>query len=174
MLYLKPANTEDAKKEWQYTRQLPADENGFTNDYPDISWEAYRDHALPELIDWSVGKNLPEDYVPCTTFFLWNDDDIVGIFRIRHCLNSFLRAYHGHIGYGIGKAYRGRGYAAAGLQLAIEQCRAIIKEDEIYLSVHKDNPASLRVQIKCGAYIDHEDEDNYYTRIPLRASGAEH
>ena len=31
--------------------------------------------------------------------------------------------------------------------------------------VHKDNPASLRVQMKNGAYIHHEDERESYTRI---------
>ena len=41
-----------------------------------------------------------------------------------------------------------------------------IKEDEIYLSVHKDNPASLKVQLKNGASIVGETEEektiNYY------------
>jgi hypothetical protein len=41
----------------------------------------------------------------------------------------------------------------------------MIKEDEIYMSIHKDNPASLRAQIKNGAYIHHEDEKEFYTRV---------
>ena len=41
----------------------------------------------------------------------------------------------------------------------------MIREDEIYMSVHKDNPASLKVQMKNGAYIHHEDEQEIYTRI---------
>ena len=32
----------------------------------------------------------------------------------------------------------------------------VVPEDEIFLSVHKDNPASLRVQMKNGAYIHGE------------------
>ncbi len=40
-----------------------------------------------------------------------------------------------------------------------------IPEDEIYMSVHKDNPASLKVQLKNGAYIHHENDKEYYTRI---------
>ena len=35
------------------------------------------------------------------------------------------------------------------------------------MSVLKDNPASLRVQQKNGAYIHHSDEKQYYTRIKL-------
>lgn len=40
-----------------------------------------------------------------------------------------------------------------------------LTEDEIYLSVHKENIASLKAQLKNGAYIHHEDEKEYYTRI---------
>lgn len=65
---------------------------------------------------------------------------IVGLFKIRHYLNDFLRKGAGHIGYGILPEYRGKGYAKKGLVLAIEKCKEIIKENEIYLSVHKDTP----------------------------------
>ncbi len=34
------------------------------------------------------------------------------------------------------------------LRLTIEKAKEIIPENEIYLSVHKDNPASLKVQKK--------------------------
>ena len=51
------------------------------------------------------------------------------------------------------------------MKLTIEKAWEIIKEDEIYMSVHKDNPASLQVQKANGAYIHHEDDAEYYTRI---------
>ena len=38
---------------------------------------------------------------------------------------------------------------------------------EVYMSVNKDNPASLRVQMKNGAYIHHENETKFFTRINL-------
>lgn len=168
MIELRPANEIDAKKEWKYTSELPEDENGFTNNYHGIGWEEYRDDVLPRIIGWAEGKDLPENFVPQTTYFLWDEEEIVGLFRIRHYLNDFLRECHGHIGYGIGRKYRGKGYATEGLRLAIQECRSLIPEDEIYLSVYKDNPASLHVQQKCGAYIVREDEKYYYTRIPLK------
>lgn len=71
-----------------------------------------------------------------------------GLFRVRHYLNDALRSGGGHIGYGIRDKYRGRGYATKGLALTIEKARELVAEDELYLSVHKDNPASLRVQEK--------------------------
>ncbi|MCR5754624.1 MAG: GNAT family N-acetyltransferase [Acetatifactor sp.] len=165
MLYLKAANLEDIEKEYDFITNLPADENGFTNPFCGCSYEEFETKILPGYIDHAKGLNLQAGYVPGTQFFLWDDDIIVGLFRIRHYLNDFLAGGPGHIGYGIRKEYRGKGYATKGLKLTIEKAWTIIPEDEIYLSVHKDNPASLQVQLKNGAYIHHEDEKEYFTRI---------
>ncbi|MBR3769903.1 MAG: GNAT family N-acetyltransferase [Lachnospiraceae bacterium] len=167
MLYLKAVNWEDIEQEYLFTTNQLADENGFTNKYEGVSREEFEKVVLPRLINNSKGIDLPEGYVPGTEFFLWEDDEIVGLFRIRHELNDFLREGAGHIGYGIKKEHRGKGYATKGLALTIEKAKEIIKEDEIYMSVHKDNPTSLQVQLKNGAYIHHEDDKEYYTRIKL-------
>ena len=42
-----------------------------------------------------------------------------------------------------------------------------IEEDEIYMSVNKDNTYSLKTQLNCGAYIFNENEDHYFTRIKI-------
>jgi len=113
------------------------------------------------------GIDLPDGYVPDTAYVLVDKDHYVGLFNLRHYLNDALKEGAGHIGYGICKSYRGQGYATAGLALVIEEAKKIIPEDEIYISVHKNNPASLTVQKKNGAIIHHEDEFNYYTRIKI-------
>ena len=165
MLYLKAANLDDWEKEYDFIANTPEDENGFTNSNFGCTKEEFKNLILPQFIDQSKGINLPNGYVPSTEYFLWDDDQIVGLFRIRHYLNDFLRDGAGHIGYGIRKEFRGKGYATKGLKLTIEEALKIIPEDEIYMSVHKDNPASLQVQLKNGAYIHHEDDKEYYTRI---------
>ena len=169
MLYLKAANLEDADEEYNAIIKFPRNENGFENKYSDVSKEEFVKTIIPELINRSNGIDLPDGHVPDTYFFLWGDNKIVGLFKIRHYLNDFLRKGAGHIGYGILPDYRGHGYATEGLKLAIEEAKKIIPEDEIYLSVHKDNPASLKVQQKCGAYIVGESEDGaeYLTRIKI-------
>ena len=43
--------------------------------------------------------------------------------------------------------------------------KEIVPEEEIYLRVNKNNPASLCVQLHNGGYIEGEDEDKYYVRI---------
>ncbi|MBQ8176589.1 MAG: GNAT family N-acetyltransferase [Oscillospiraceae bacterium] len=165
MVYLKEANFDDIEKEYVFVRDMPEDENGLTNPWHGVSRKEFEQTALKAMIDSAKGVNLPEGYVPETFFFLWNDDEIVGQFRIRHYLCKPLIEGAGHIGYFIGKAFRGNGYATEGLRLTLLEAAKIVPEDEIYLRVNKSNPASLRVMLKNGGYIHHEDEDKYYVRI---------
>ncbi len=165
MLRLKEVNIEDFEEEYKAISTFPKDENGFVNDYYGVSKDEFKNVVIPKLINNSLGIDLAEGRVPDTYFFLWDDDKIVGLFKIRHYLNDYLAKGAGHVGYGILPQYRGMGYATKGLKLAREICKTLIKEDEIYLSVHKDNPASWKVQENNGAYIVGETEDEYLTRI---------
>ena len=165
MVYLKEANREDAEKEYLFVRNIPQDENGFTNKWHGCSRETFEREALPEMIGFSKGENLPEGFVPETFLFLWEDDTVIGQFRIRHYLCESLRTGAGHIGYYIGKAFRGQGYGAEGLRLTLELARNIVLEEEFYLRVNSDNPASLRVMLKNGGRIVAEDAEKIYVRI---------
>lgn len=50
-------------------------------------------------------------------------------------------------GYSIRREFHGRGYVTEGPGPAIEKATLIIPEEEIYLSVNKDNPASLHFML---------------------------
>ena len=165
MLYLKEINDKDIEEEFLFVRDIPIDENGFTNKWNGITREDFENKALKEMIAFSKGENLPDGFVPETFLFLWNDDEIVGQFRIRHYLCESLKTGGGHIGYFIGRNFRGKGFAKEGLRLTLEIARAIIPENEIYLRVNKSNPASLKVMLQNGGYVKYEDEHNYYVRI---------
>lgn len=169
MLYLKKVNLNDIDEEYKIIKIMPKDENGFVNEFYGASKEEFTEVIVPTLIRNSEGLDLPEGYVPQTYFFLWNDDKVVGLFKIRHYLNDFLRNGPGHIGYGLLPEYRGKGYATEGLKLAIDEASKIVPEEELYFSVHKDNIASLRVLQKCGAYIIGETSDgiDYLARIKI-------
>ena len=117
------------------------------------------------MLDFEAGRNLPDGFVPETFLFLWNGDEIVGQFRIRHHLCQSLRTGAGHIGYFIAGPFRGKGYAKEGLRQTLDLARQIIPEEEFYLRVNKDNPASLRVMLSNGGYIVRGDESRYYVRI---------
>ena len=166
MIYLKKANPADADKEWQFVRDMPEAENGLINNWHGISREGFTGKALPAMLAFAEGIGLPDGYVPETFFFLWEDDTIVGQFRIRHYLCESLRTGAGHIGYFIAKPFRGKGYGTEGLRLTLEEARAIVPEKEIYLRVNRDNPASLHVMLKNGGRIVAEDETHFFVRIP--------
>lgn len=156
----------DLKKAYELQNTFSPDEKGFVNNAFGFSFEEFQKYVRQNE-DYSHGTGLPEGYVPATVFILEDNGTYVGIFNLRHYLNDFLRNGPGHIGYGISPTYRRKGYASEGLRLTIKKAKEIIPENEIYLSVHKDNPASLKVQEINGAYIHHEDDKEYYTRIPI-------
>ena len=167
MVYLKPANAEDAAAEAHFLSGIPEDENGFTNPWHGCTEAEFRQSILPQMLKHAQGLELQEGYVPQSSFFLWEDAHIVGLFHIRHYLNNTLRNGAGHIGACIGKEYRGRGLGTQGLALAIEKAKKLIREDEIYLSVNRSNLASLAIQINNGAYIHHSSREQHFTRIRL-------
>ena len=165
MLELRKLNYDDIVEQWKYTTVLPADENGFTNPYEGVSFEEYQTSVLPELMMHEHPVNMPDWFVPATYYYLWDDEMLIGEFRIRHHLTDALRTGAGHIGYGIKKEFRGKGYGTKGLALTLDLARKIVPEDEIYLRVLKTNVPSLRAIMHNGAYIVGEDDDHYLLRV---------
>lgn len=165
MLFLKEANFDDVEKQYDFISKIPLEESGFTNPHYNCTKSDFINIILPGYINISKGINLPTGWCASTEFFLWNNDQIVGLFRLRHYLNDFLKNGPGHIGYFIKKEFRKKGYATEGLRLLIIRAWDIIGEDEIYMSVLKENKNSLNVQLKNGAYIHHENDAEYFTRI---------
>ena len=166
MLTLRACNVQDARQEYDFVHTLPADENGFTNEWCGVSYETFCEKAIPRMMDWAQGRNLPKGFVPETFLFLRDGEMIVGQFRVRHHLCEALRCGAGHIGYCIGKEHRGKGYATQGLRQTLDYARHIVPETEFYLRVNKDNPASLRVMLKNGGRMVGEDEGHFFVRIP--------
>ena len=165
MIELRKMNDEDIVEQWKYITALPKDENGLTNPYEGVSFEQYRDSVLPELMMHENPVNMPDWFVPETYYYLWDDDVLVGEFRIRHHLTEALKNGSGHIGYSIKKEHRGKGYGTKGLALTLDLARKIVPEEEIYMSVLKSNIPSFRVQCKNGAYIAGETDTHYLTRV---------
>ena len=165
MLELRKMNVRDAAEQWKYVAALPANENGLTNPYEGVSFEEYRNRVLPELMMHEHPVGMPDWFVPETYYYLWDEDVLAGEFRIRHRLTDALKTGSGHIGYSIKKELRGKGYGTKGLALALTLAKTIVPEEEIYLRVEKQNPASFRAICKNGAYLSGEDDTHYFLRI---------
>lgn len=167
-LILKTLCPEDGEEIYRFFRHMPSG-NGFLNPYIGMEKTRFLREAIPQRLAYSQGIGLPEGYVPDTYYFLWKDGQIIGNYKLRHRLNDFLRNGSGHIGFGILPEHRGQGFATQGLRLAIRELVSLpdFRDDEILFSCYKSNPASLRVMLKCGGYIHHENENDYFVRISV-------
>jgi predicted acetyltransferase len=73
----------------------------------------------------ALGKNLPEGYVPETTYWLIDAREFIGRVSIRHRFTEHLRQIGGLIGYDIRPSKRKRGYGTKILELALPKAKAI-------------------------------------------------
>ena len=118
---LRKINTLDAAAQWEYTTALPENENGLTNPYHGVSFGEYTEKVLPTLISYEHPVDMPDWFVPETYYYLWDEGQLIGEFRIRHHLTEALRNGAGHIGYSIRKDKRGKGYGRDGLKLLADK-----------------------------------------------------
>lgn len=169
MLSLKKANYEDIDEEFRFISSVPYDENGFINEWAGIKREDFREKCLAVMADSEKGIGLPEGYVPESSYFLWEDEQIIGWYRIRHYLCESLVNGSGHIGQYIAPQFRGKGYGTKGLAFTLRKAVKIIPENEVYLRAHRDNLPSICTMLRNGGYIHHEDETNVYVRIPCES-----
>lgn len=164
MLHIKKINEKDIDKEYEFLFTLES-ENGFNNSYYNVSYDDFVNIYFPKRMNASKGIDVDPKFVPDTYFFLWDDNQIVGLFKVRHYLTDEIRNSVGHIGFAIGKAYRRKKYATKGLALVLKATKDLIKEDEVLISCDKTNKASLQTQLNNKAVIYREDESHYYTKI---------
>lgn len=168
MIYLKKFNNEDYLKEYEFFQKFES-ENGFENPYSNISLDEFKNKVLKERKESKKGINLKEGHVPDTYFFLYKNEEIIGLFKFRHYLNDFLKDHSGHIGYFILPSFRNKGYAKEGLKLLIEYLKLnkLYKEDELYFECYEYNKASINTILSNDGYIHHYDNGCVYLRIPL-------
>ena len=116
------------------TTDLQEEYLDFYNEWKDsgetmIPWVITKDPSnfpamVQELLDAHNGINVPESWVPDSTYWLVTDHNrIIGAVNIRHSLTEHLFNAGGHIGYGIRPSERRKGYATKLLALSLEKRR---------------------------------------------------
>jgi len=116
---------------------------------------------IKSLNDESLGKGIPENWVPASTYFLLDDEEqICGAVNIRHRLTENLRIEGGHVGYSIRPNARNQGYGTKILELALGKMRELgIKQ--VLVTCDKENASSARVIKKNSGKLDSEiEKDN--------------
>ncbi|CAM3799766.1 GNAT family N-acetyltransferase [Rheinheimera salexigens] len=110
---------------------------------------------LAKLADYAAGKNLPAGYVPSSTLWLVDNDQLLGVTNIRHYLNEQIKHCGGHIGLGIRPSYRGKGLGNLLMRLSI----AHLKQKgvtPIHIHCYQDNYASANCIISNGGVLESE------------------
>ena len=161
MLELKKLSPYDGKEIYDMLQGINKEENGFINEVKDMPYEEFL-HWLNQNADISNSVNLPDGWVPQTTFWLYCDNTPVGIGRIRHYLNDSLRENGGHIGYAISSSYRGKGYGNEILRLLLTECNNM-GISEALVDPYKSNESSTKIVIRNGGKLQREtDSKNYF------------
>ena len=108
-----------------------------------------------ELKKRSCEDTVPEGLVPSSTYLGVREKDnyIVGMIDIRHYLNEYLTQAGGHIGYGVRKTERNKGYAKQMLKLALEKCKEL-KIKRVLITCDEDNIASEKVILSANAKLE--------------------
>lgn len=98
--------------------------------------------------------------VPATTLLAvrTSDNRLVGMVNIRHRLNDWLLQSGGHIGYGVRRSERRRGYATAMLRQALGYCRRM-GMPRVLVTCDSENIGSARTIMKNGGVLENEIPD---------------
>lgn len=118
------------------------------------------ENSVSRAKDHARGIGLPEEWVPCSTYWLFHKGQIIGTCSLRHELNDFLRDFGGHIGYSIRPSQWGKGYGRQMLGLALEKAR-VLGIERVLVTCDDDNVASARVIEKNGGKLGDKIKTEY-------------
>ncbi|NSW92421.1 MAG: GNAT family N-acetyltransferase [Firmicutes bacterium] len=102
---------------------------------------------IDRLNNYRKGIDLPENWVPYTTFWLVEGNEgneYIGTGYVRHALTNNLKAIGGHIGYGIRPSCRRKGYGRFILKLLLEEAAKLGIRNAL-VTCSPDNEGSKRI-----------------------------
>ena len=143
-----------AVKEFQEDHSFPLMER--THDKTSIpELEANFENYVEKKKSESRGLNLPEGYIPATTYWLVDQGEFIGSVAIRHHLTANLKKIGGHIGYSIRPSKRGKGYGSKALELALPKARQL-GIGRLLVTCDATNTASRKIIEKNGGVLENE------------------
>jgi predicted acetyltransferase len=127
-------------------------------------WETHQEKVIPSAVrrdgrsfsemmkKWREDETdipVAKGFVPATLYFLIDDSGrILGGIHFRHYLNEQLRQDGGHIGYGVRKSERQKGYAHEMLKMLLEKIK-LLHIDKVMLKCDDDNIGSVKTIESC-------------------------
>ena len=134
---------------------LGTGENGFGGS-PVANGLMTLDEYIRKCIEMTDATKLLPGHVPQTVFWAIDEnEEAIGMVRVRHYLNESLKERGGHIGYYVRRDQRGKGYGKAMLQQALAELMKI-GETRALLTVNMDNIPSIKVIEVNGGVLESE------------------
>jgi predicted acetyltransferase len=99
---------------------------------------------IDDLVNASHGINVEEGWAACTSYWLVNHLEVIGVIRIRHSLDNEELLMAGHIGYEIVAAQRRKGFGTKILELGLSKANEM-GLNEVLITCDADNVASKRI-----------------------------
>ncbi len=166
---LKQININMEEQEYEMLQGILKVENGFTNPAYNLSYKEYK-KWLQDIDNHSKGIDLPEGWIPYTTYILYIDNIPVGYGRVRHSSSEYPETVvgAGNLGYGISKQYRRNGYGNILFKELLKRCKEY-GYNEIKLFPLKSNEATVRIMINNGGKIigDFKNEKHIIS-VPIK------
>ncbi|MGO4538763.1 GNAT family N-acetyltransferase [Paenibacillus sp. 2TAB19] len=136
-----------------------------------VPWVVSKDPSdFDGMLKWyeerERGENLPEGWVPDSTYWLVGEQGLLlGVVNIRHALTPFLLERGGHIGYGIRPSERRKGYAGELLRLSLIEAKHL-GINRVLVVCDESNTASAKTILKNGGIPDRDfvEEDGNVIR----------
>ena len=141
---------------YRYIKELGEEER-----YPfplDFAYDDF-DALLEKLEKFALGEKLPKGYVPSTTFWLVEKEEIIGVTNLRHNLNKQIMFCGGHIGLSIRPSQRGKNLGYKLMNLSIRKLHDM-GVNQIHIHCHKSNLKSAKIIMNNGGVLDSEINDN--------------
>ena len=102
-------------------------------------------------------SELPNGYLPSTTYYCLKDNNILGAIRVRRGSNANVENVIGHIGYETRPSARGKGVAS----YLLGWVRDHVVIDPVIVTCSIDNPTSQKVIEKSGGeYLGNYEDKN--------------
>ncbi|HAS6685731.1 TPA: GNAT family N-acetyltransferase [Vibrio parahaemolyticus] len=102
---------------------------------------------LSGLIERSKATSeLPNGYLPSTTYYCVSNSEILGAIRVRKGANANVENVIGHVGYETRPSARGKGVAS----FLLAWVRDHVVSDSVIVTCSIDSPASRKVIENCG------------------------
>jgi len=166
-IYIKEVSMNDSQN-WniyEMLQDIGEEENGFRNSGYGIGCNEYGE-LIKKYIKYKTEPEIEKGYVPQTIFWLFDGNEVIGYSKMRSYLTDNLRKKGGHIGYGIRKAKRNRGYGKILLRETIKEIeKAGVKK--ILLTSEAANTGSRKVIESNGGILEKEIENECYYWIIL-------